>query len=179
MEGKNSAYDFSFLRVLRKTHGFTLQQMMKKSGVSGAVISRLERNLASPELETLYRLAKCFGMNATDLMHLAESRTTEEKIETSHRSGIFRFRTVTYGNIRVLYGKADSGGQTSKPKIHQDQYELCWVLKGRVRLTLPQVTYELGAGESVQFDSVQQHVYESAVDGTELIIILLKKGNRL
>ncbi len=152
--------------------------MTKRTGVSSAVISRLERNLASPELETLYRLAKCFDMNATDLMQLAELRTTEQQNETSHQSDIFRFRTVTYGNMRVLYGKADIGGQTSKPRIHQDQYELCWVLKGRIRLTLPQVTYELGTGESVQFDSVLQHVYESVEDGTELIIVLLKKGNR-
>lgn len=177
-EGKDSAYDFSIIRVLRTAQGMTLRDVTEKTGVSGAVISRLERNMASPELETLYRVAKCFGMNTTDLIRLAESRTTEFKKESVHNSDLFHFRSMTYGNARILFGRSAHGGRTSKPTIHHDQYEICWVLKGRIRLILPQETYELGPGDSLQFDAVLQHVYESTEDDTELIIILLKKEKR-
>ncbi|RKX92599.1 MAG: hypothetical protein DRZ90_13690, partial [Spirochaetes bacterium] len=37
-------YDFSILRNLRKRSGFTIADVSEKSGVSQAVISKLERN---------------------------------------------------------------------------------------------------------------------------------------
>ena len=51
----------------------TLADLSKASGVSGPVISKLERNQQSAELDTLYRLGRAFGMSATDLLALAES----------------------------------------------------------------------------------------------------------
>ena len=50
-------YDFSILRSLRKRSNLTIADVSDKSGVSPAVISKLERNQTSAELETLFRIA--------------------------------------------------------------------------------------------------------------------------
>jgi transcriptional regulator with XRE-family HTH domain len=68
-------YNFAILRNLRKSQGYTIADVATNSGISTAVISRIERNQAMPELETLARLSKVFGISATDLLGLAENRT--------------------------------------------------------------------------------------------------------
>ena len=170
-------YDFTILRDLRKREGWTIADLSSRTGVSPAVISKLERNQTSSELSTLFSLSRAFGMNATDLLLLAESRTSHRSTESSHRSGAFTFREIRYGNVRALLGEASAGGQVSNPEIHQDDLEVCWVLRGTVRVQLPHEQPVLKAGECVQFDAIQEHAYE-VLEDCQILILHLKKGKR-
>lgn len=171
------AYDFSVVRSIRKREGMTLQQVCAKSTVSAAVLSRIERNRTVPELETLYRLARVFGLTATDLMSLAERRSAQSTQESRYRSDRFSFRRVSYGNMQAFYGTAPEGAHIRKPEIHHDEYELCWVLKGAVRIFLPDEIHELKAGQAVQFDAILEHTYE-ALHACEIVIVHVTKGKR-
>lgn len=170
-------YDFGILRDLRKREGWTIADLSSRTGVSPAVISKLERNQTSAELSTLFSLSRAFGMNATDLLMLAESRTAHRSSETSHRSGAFTFRDIRYGNIRALLGEARAGGQVSNPEIHQDDLEVCWVLRGAIRLQLPHEHPVIKAGECVQFDAILEHSYE-VIEDCQILILHLRKGKR-
>lgn len=130
-------FDFSVLREIRKREGLTMEAVSQQSGISVAVISRLERNQSAAELETLFKLSRVFGMNTADLLALAESRSAHRAQETRHRSGGFEFREIRYGNALCLHGVARKGSTLSRPEIHGDDYEICWVLKGRIRFRLP------------------------------------------
>ena len=72
---------------------------------------------------------------------------------------------------------AKKGAKVSRPELHRDDYELCWVLKGGLRFTLPNESYEVKQGMSIQFDALLEHTYE-ALEDSELIIVHLKKGKR-
>lgn len=170
-------YDFSVLRDLRKHHLLTIGDVAERSGVSAAVISKLERNQSSAELDTLFRLARVFGMNAADLLMLTESRTANKKDATCHASGGFTFEQVDFANIRCLHGQARAGGTVSRPEIHHDDYEVCWVLKGHLRIELPNEKHDLRAGQAIQFDAILPHSYE-AVSDIEVLILHLAKPKR-
>ncbi|HUJ71404.1 MAG TPA: XRE family transcriptional regulator [Verrucomicrobiae bacterium] len=170
-------YDFSFLRDLRKRDGLTIQNVSARSGISPAVISKLERNQTSAELETLFRLSRVFGMNATEMLALAEARTSQRAAETAHVGGDFVFREVQYGNVRALFGAAPKGAKVSRPEIHRDDYEVCWVLSGRLAVTLPHERHQLKTGEAIQFDAILHHTYE-ALDNCQIIVLHLRKGKR-
>jgi len=170
-------FDFSVLRTLRDQHELTLAGLSAASGVSVAVISKLERNQQSAELDTLYRLARAFGLSATDLMAMAESPLAHRSAEKAYRSGDFKFRQVKYANIVAHLGSAPAGARVNRPEIHHDDTELCWVTAGKVRLCLPHEDCVLGAGESIQFDAIQQHTYE-AIEDSQFIILHLRKDKR-
>lgn len=170
-------FDFEILRQLRKREGWTIGELSSKTGVSPAVISKLERNQTSAELTTLFSLSRAFGMNVTDLLLLAESRTSHRAAETSHRAGAFRFREILYGNVRALFGEAKAGGQVANPEIHQDDLEVCWVLRGAIRVMLPNEQPVLKAGDCVQFDAILEHSYE-VIEDCQILILHLKKGKR-
>ena len=174
---RDQMFDFKILRELRKREGWTISDLSSRTGVSPAVISKLERNQTSAELTTIFLLSRAFGMNATDLMMLAESRTSHRAAETGHQSGAFTFREIRYGNIRALLGEARAGGKVSNPEIHQDDLEVCWVLRGTIRIRLPHEQPVLKAGNCVQFDAIQEHSYE-VIEACQILILQLKKGKR-
>ena len=70
-----------------------------------------------------------------------------------------------------------SGARVSRPEIHGDDYEVCWVRRGHVRLSLPDERHELGPGEALQFDAILEHTYE-ALEPSEVVILHLHKGKR-
>ncbi len=170
-------YDFSVLRTLRRRDNLTIQAVSERSGVSAAVISKLERNHSCAELDTLFRLSRVFGMNAADLLALTEARTAQKKTTATHQSEAFGFEEVAYGNVRCLLGRAPRGARLSRPEIHQDDHELCWVLQGALRIRLPAETHELRAGEALQFDAIWEHTYESLQD-CQFLILHLPKAKR-
>ena len=170
-------FNFSVLRTLREQHELTLAALSDASGVSAAVISKLERNQQSAELDTLYRLARAFSLSATDLLAMCESDLAHRTAEKSYRSGDFRFRQVKYANVVAHLGSAPKGAKVNRPEIHHDDTEVCWVTEGRIRLTLPHESVELGAGESIQFDAIQQHTYETLAD-SQFVILHLRKDKR-
>lgn len=170
-------FDFSVLRRLREQHAMTLSDLSTASGVSVAVISKLERNQQSAELGTLYKLARAFSMSATDLLALTESPLAHRTDEKNYRSGEFKFRKVNYANVVALLGTAAAGAKISRPEIHHDDTEVCWVTTGKLRLSLPHEDCVLAAGESIQFDAIQQHAYEALAD-CEFVILHLRKDKR-
>lgn len=170
-------YDFGVLRQLRKQAGLTLDETGARAGVSLAVISKLERNQSSAELETLHRLGNVFGLTAANLLGLAESRLAHKIQSTSYKSAGFTFRKIAYGNVSAFLAEAPAGARLSKPEMHSDEFEICWVLQGEIELTLPVGTTLLGAGEAVQFDAVQPHTYHATRD-SQLLLIHLLKPNR-
>lgn len=170
-------FDFSVIRRLREQREMTLADLSAASGVSLAVISKLERNQQVAALDTLYRLARAFGLSATDLMALAESPLAHRTAESSYRSGDFKFRQIKYANIVALLGSAKAGAKVSRPEIHHDDTEVCWVTSGKLRLVLPHEECVLETGSSIQFDAIQQHTYEALAD-SEFVILHIRKDKR-
>ena len=64
-----------------------------------------------------------------------------------------------------------------RPRVHHDDHEICWVLKGRLRITLPQEIRELREGQSIQFDAIQEHTYE-ALEDCQFMIVHIRKDKR-
>lgn len=171
------SFDFSIVRDLRKRAGFTLAEVSARSGVSPSVISKLERNQSSAELDTLFRISRVFELNTTDLIALAESRTAQRNSAKAYTSGDFHFQQIRYNNLRAFIASAPKGASVNRPEIHADNFEICWVLNGKLLIQLPKERHELACGESLQFDGALDHTYE-ALEASEFLIIHLNKSNR-
>ena len=175
--GQESICNFMILRDLRKREHLSIAELSEKSGVSASVISKLERNQSSAEMDTLYRIARVSGMTLSDLISLAENQTAHLVREEKYKSGDFLFRRVSYGNLRAMHAFARKGSRLSKPELHRDDYELLWILRGSLKITLPNESYQLTQGMSIQFDALLSHSYEICED-CELVIFHIRKGKR-
>ena len=174
----NGVFNFGVLRDLRKREGMTIADLSKKTGISPAVISKLERNQSSAELNTVFRLARAFGVTAAELLALTESRTAQMAKESSRQIGDFRFRQIEFANSRCFYAEAESGAVRNDPGAHgADDFETCWVLAGKVQITLPYETHVLESGDCLQFDTLFEHTYE-VLEDCRIIIQHIRKNKR-
>jgi transcriptional regulator with XRE-family HTH domain len=171
------ALDFSVVRELRKREGLTLEELSARSGLSTSVLSKLERNRNLVELETLYRLARAFRLSASNLLALAESVVAHRKAAVRYRSGPFDFRKLSFQGIDCFHATARAGDSLTNPEAHGDEFEICWVLKGSLRLVLPHEQHDLAPGEALKFDAVLEHTYEILEDA-EFFIVHLTKQHR-
>lgn len=177
MDSGEMAFDFSVVRELRKRAGMTLEAVSQQSGISIAGLSKLERNQNMIELDTLYRLARVFGLSATDMLNLAESCSAHLKSAEFYTSGPFDFEHVSFKGLNCFYAKAKAGQSLSKPEAHGDEFEICWVRKGEVLITLPREQHRLGPGRALKFDAVLEHRYE-IIEDSEMNIIHIEKTHR-
>lgn len=177
METESPILDFSVVRELRKRAEMTLDDVSRRSGISIASLSKLERNQNMVELDTLYRLSRVFGLSATDLLNLAESCSAQCKNAEKYDSGLFHFEKVGFKGIDCFYATAKAGENLSKPEAHGNEFEICWVRKGRIRIILPREQHMLSPGGALKFDAALEHRYEILED-SEMSIIHLEKPHR-
>lgn len=169
--------DFSIVRDLRRRAGLTLQAVSQQSGVSIAGISKLERNQNMIELDTLYRLARVFGLSAADLLGLAESCSAHGKEAEVYRSGPFDFEHVAFKGVGCFHATARAGGTLKKPEAHGDEFEICWVHDGSLQITLPREKHTLGPRQALKFDAALEHSY-TILEDAQLTILHLEKSHR-
>ncbi len=167
-------YDFGLLRELRKQAGLSIREVSERSGVASSVISKLERNCSDAGLETLYRLGRSFGITAGELLSMAENRCTQTAEEARYPMNGFHFRRIRFGNAACFYAEAPAGSRHSRPEAHRDEYELCWILSGRIRIDLPGERKELSGGAALQFDAMLPHTYE-VLEDCRMIMIHIHK----
>jgi transcriptional regulator with XRE-family HTH domain len=177
-EAAEPMYDFSILRDIRKHENLSIADLTERSGVSAAVISKLERNQITAGLETLGKLARAFGISAADLIKAAENRHARLAEATERDADGFHFHEISYSNMKGLLGTAPAGTVLERPHLHRSGSEMCWVLKGRVVFSLPEGDYDLSAGQSIMFDALHRHRYRVLQD-CELFIVHLKEGFKL
>ena len=177
MNPNEHTLDFSIVRDLRKRAGMTLEAVSEKSGISIAGLSKLERNQNMIELDTLYSLARVFGLSATDLLNLAESCSAHCKNAESYTSGPFDFEKISFKGIDCFQAKAKAGDSLSKPEAHGDEFEVCWLRTGSISISLPREQHTLTPGQALKFDAALPHSYEILED-SEMTILHLEKTHR-
>ena len=71
----------SMIAELRKKQGMTQAELAEKMGVTDKAVSKWERDLSFPDVNTIPRLAEIFNVTVDELMQVKtdtkESRTTE------------------------------------------------------------------------------------------------------
>jgi quercetin dioxygenase-like cupin family protein len=160
------------IRHTRLMRNLTLRQVADLASCSESAVSKFERNLASPSLAMLHRLALALGTNISDLMaqewpdagpvQRAGSRPMQvlgqdaasgvalEKLTGTMRGGLLQ------ANIHVIAPGARSDGL-----IDHLGEEIGYVLEGEILLQLGTDTWRLAPGDSFHFASQTPHGYEN------------------
>lgn len=154
----------ALLKKIRKQQNVTLQDLSKKSGLSVAYISLLERGLNSPTIENLNKICQCLKITLTDLLSNLESekllvKKEERKVIFNNKEGVC-YKAITEGN-RHLKGTAmfvtDSNLHISESHIAD---ELGYIVKGILELNLEGVVYVLHPGDTMYIPANTKHSFK-------------------
>jgi transcriptional regulator with XRE-family HTH domain len=161
------------LRALRLRRKLGLVELGRHTGLSPALLSKLERGRMFPTLPTLLRIALVYGVGldhffsaseprrAVGVVRAAERRTFSEKL--GGREVAWEFECLDYAaTARVLNAYKVRFLRTSpRPRLHDHAgAEFVHVLSGALGLVVSGEAHELSAGDSIYFDASQPHGYQ-------------------
>ena len=170
------------IRYHRKQKNLTLKQVAQKAECSDVFISQVERNLASPSIATLKRIANALDVNLITLIQVDEAE--EEHVVTRKKDRVqFKFpHTEVYSellatNIRnkqmqPLYKIVKPGAGSEGTYRHEGE-EMGVVLQGTLELTVDRQVYDLEPGDAFYFRSSRKHGYRNkGTEETRLIWVI-------
>ncbi len=159
------------LRALRLRKKMRLVELAQHTGLSAAMLSKLERGVAVPTLPTLLRIALVFGVG---LDHFFSDGATRKMLGIVRKPERTRFperlggREVAWefecldfaATERKLNAYWVRFPAVTRPRTHEHEGgEFIHVLRGSLRLTVGGEGHTLQEGDSIYFDASRPHAY--------------------
>jgi transcriptional regulator with XRE-family HTH domain len=174
------------LRALRLRKKLGLVELGRHTGLSAALLSKLERSKLYPTLPTLARIAAVFDVGLDYFFsddrkrHVVAVAKKQDRRVFPERPGIpevaYVFETLDYGaaprKFNAYYAEFQKiAREKLKPHTHAGA-ELLYVMSGSLLVTIGSHPYELEHGDSIYFDSSVPHTYCKLSEGgcTGLIV---------
>jgi transcriptional regulator with XRE-family HTH domain len=156
------------LRALRAARGLSLEKLSVASGVSRAMLGQIELGKSTPTINVLWKIARALDVTFASLIHAQPTagtvvlREREAKILTS-ADGSFRSRALfPFGTPRrsEMYELELAPSSSEHAEAHaQGTLENIVVIRGAVRITLPEGSHDLSKGDAIQFAADVPHTY--------------------
>jgi len=157
------------IKRLRKEKKLTLQKLADRLKLTPSYISRLERTLCYPALETLYDLAAFFGVDISFFFRkdvISDEKTRVLKASDRYAIPLFggKARSFPYANIKYRDPSFECftvvGRSGVEIKLPRQTGQACMmVLKGMLELSLSKEVYLLRPGDSVYYSTKEERSY--------------------
>ena len=175
------------VRLLRMARGQTLDDLAAASGVSRAMISRIERGEASPTAQLLSRLCAALDLTLSAFFAFSGeagdplSRREDQVVWRDPETGYQR-RAVSAPNtasrVEVIDVTFPPGARIAYPpetaKAGMTQH--VWLFSGRLRMTLREAVHDLHPGDCLYMSITEGHVFENPGDEPAHYAVVLDRG---
>jgi transcriptional regulator with XRE-family HTH domain len=175
------------VRELRRGRGLTLEELAERSGVSRAMISKVERGEKNPTLVVAAKVAEGLETTLSELLGTEERR----KIIVVHRERQMVMRDPETGFerqllspslggravefIRNIVPRESTSGEFLPHRRGVEEYVV--VEKGRLRAIIGGEEYLLEEGDALYFEADVSHRFDNAGDGEcSYYLVIVSKG---
>lgn len=161
------------IRTLRLKKSMGLVELGKHTGLSAALLSKIERGKLIPTLPTLLRIALVFSVGLDFFFNDDRKRRLTEVIRKSERKrfperpGVpdpaYFFESLDYKTterkLSAFYAEFEPvSPERAKPHQHTG-IELVYVITGELTIGIGTDTYVLDEGDAIYFDGSYPHTY--------------------
>jgi transcriptional regulator with XRE-family HTH domain len=160
------------IRRLRLRKKLGLVQLGKHTGLSPALLSKIERGHLFPTLPTLLRIALVFSVGLDHFFKEDSDRPVHAVVRKADRirlpdkagriSPTYYFESLDYPvsdrKLDGYYVEIEAEGEPSEPHEHPGA-EIIYVLRGELVVNLEGEDFKLGEGDSMYFDCTHPHSY--------------------
>jgi transcriptional regulator with XRE-family HTH domain len=163
------------VKELRRGRGLTLEELAVRSGVSRAMISKLERGEKNPTLVVAARLAEGLGVSLSKLAGTEEKREVivvpreRRMVMRDPETGFERqllSPTFAGGGVEFVRNVIPAGGTSGGfPPHRRGVQEHIVVEKGDLTAILGGESYRLGEGDALYFEADVPHRFDNAGSG--------------
>ncbi len=171
------------VRALRRERGLTLEGLAGRSGVSRAMISKLERGEKNPTLVVAAKVAEGLGVSLSQLVGVEERREVvvvpreRRMVMRDPETGFERqLLSPSFGGtgiefIRNVVPQGSSSGEF--PQHRRGVTEYVVVERGRLRALLGGEEYLLEEGDSLYFEADVPHRFDNVGEGESTYYLII------
>jgi transcriptional regulator with XRE-family HTH domain len=170
------------LRLERELRAWTLADVADRSGVSRAMISKIERCEASPTATVLVRLASAFDLTLAGLIARAEGavdrlvRAEDQPTWQDPASGYVRRQIFERPDhpLEVVRVELPAGARVGMPASSYTRIrQVVWVTDGALVIHEGEARYELAAGDCLGFGPPSDTMFanESPTTSTYVVVV--------
>ena len=174
------------IRALRLKKNMGQVQLAEHTGLSPALLSKIERGQLFPTLPTLLRIAMVFGVGLEHFFIESKERPLvavtrrQERVRLPDRPGeatpSYFFESlnfpVTDRKMDAYYAEFLLSAQPSQPHQHGGT-EFIYLIRGRLIVNVANEDTALAEGDAMQFDSSEPHSYRRQGQAATAAIIIV------
>jgi len=150
------------IKIERENRGWSLTDLAQRSGVSRAMINKVERGEASPTASLLGRLAAAFGLTLSMLLARTETdhigrlvRANDQSRWTDPETGYIRRQIAPAPGsdipLDVVQVELPAGASVTFPaRNYASVRQLIWMLDGCLAFIEGEVVHTLSAGDCLE-----------------------------
>lgn len=172
------------LRDARETRKLTVNALAERSGVSRAMIGKIERGAAQPTAALLGRLSGALGMTLSELIARIEqddrriARADEQPVWTDPETGYVR-RAVSPsagGPLELVEVELPAGASASFPAdTYAFVHHQIWVLHGHLRFHEGDLVHNLNPGDCLRLGHPAPCTYHNPTRETCRYLVALAR----
>lgn len=156
------------IKELRKEKGMSIADLANKSELSPSLISQIERNMVTPSIASLWKIAQSlqvsvgyfFDEETKDITNPVVKKGKRKKIIASNNNAIYELLSPDLNRkIEFLYITIKPGDYSTKDFVTHEGEECGIVIKGKLMVKMKDREYILEEGDSIYFDSTIPHRY--------------------
>ena len=164
------------VRQFRQQLDMTVAEVAKLAGLSSGMLSKIENGMTSPSLATLRALSRALNVPVTSFFRKFEEQRDATFVKAGEGLPIER-RGTRAGHLYQLLGHSIGHRAAVEPYLitlteksevfplfQHSGTEFIYLLEGRVLYRHGSRTYEMGAGDSLYFDSDVPHGPEELIE---------------
>ncbi|MEO8035744.1 MAG: XRE family transcriptional regulator [Acidobacteriota bacterium] len=160
------------VRALRLRKKMALVELGRHTGLSAALLSKIERSNIYPPLPTLLRIAMVFGVG---LEHFFSDDATRHALSIVRKGERTRFPDTPEGRVSYFFESLDFNANDRRLNAYYAEFqpsmleevnshahpgvEFLHLLSGRLLLAIGRQEHVLEEGDSIYFDSSVAHSY--------------------
>jgi len=172
----------------RREHlGISANDLAERSGVSRAMVSKIERLEVSPTAALLGRLCNGLGITLSSLIASAETkagppiaRVSEQPVWRDPDTGLLRTMVSplnTGSRVEIVHVELPSGAEEKYDVMqepHYDQHVL--VLSGKLTMVFGDDVYELGGGDCIRSRFDVAHAFANHGRSACKYLVIIARG---
>jgi transcriptional regulator with XRE-family HTH domain len=177
------------VRQLRIAQSLTLDELALASGVSRAMISRIERAEASPTASLLGRLCAALGLSLSAFFAEGDrdvsplSRRRDQRVWRDPETGYLR-RSVSPSGTRSVIDLVEvvlpAGARVAFPPhaASRAMTQHVWLFEGELEMTTADAVHRLAPGDCLFMAVGDGHLFHNPSDRPARYCVVLDRGGR-
>ena len=156
------------IRLIRNEQRRTQDEIAFACGFTKSLLSKIESGKTMPAVATLMKIANALGVKVADLLDTESNISTilikadqyndvSKWIKTNNGYSFFAFASERRDKVMQPYLFVTEKDKVKKRNFSHAGEEFIYVVSGKMKYKVGSTEYELTAGDSVYFNSLEEH----------------------